>query len=72
MITSHHIAAQLARERECDLLEAAAASRAAISRADDASEASASGAAERTDGRLLLRSWRARRAAAAEPGSARR
>jgi hypothetical protein len=71
MFTNHHIAARIAREHQCDLIEAAAAARASVATTDGAAEPTASGAGDGSDGRLLLRSWRARRAAAGEAAAGR-
>jgi hypothetical protein len=70
MMVNHHIAAQLMRERHCELLEAADSVRAdVVSVGDGVQPAPRAGSAPR-DGRLVLRSWRARRAAAAAADAA--
>jgi hypothetical protein len=66
MIVNHHIAAQLARGRQCDLLDAADAVRGDVAPAADGAGSSSGTVSAPHDGRLILRSWRARRSAAGE------
>jgi hypothetical protein len=66
MIVNHHIAAQLARGRQSDLLDAAGAVHGDVAPAGAGAGSSSGTVGAPRDGRLILRSWRARRSAAGE------